>query len=757
MDELNALIGAGDWAGASSVAASLGVDGDFVAKYEFLALAQPTLQETRLLLDAIADDEWVAAAALQTARKAQVPAIAHVALKRGRLATDALAQASPSLLLFATAELVAPHQLADLCTHDQSARKLCLLRRALLDLDDKRRTWLDIWGGGEQDSASDSGSDDDDADGDEEPAEDDPWADGERADDVEARGDDWDDLEPPPAPPSHPSHPSFSTFIRQTLLETAVALAASAELDSLKALCLRHADALWPYRLSITEAIPEWIEPTRYLELLPRVGSDGRELPWENKPWRATPDWVEQLPPKETPKSGKPDPLSSNELMSYYADRIQTLSTLGLVAVSLALVQHCASRGVPGLDALGEELSLLSKLVYERPSLPPIASTSRRPSSADPEDLTIDYWRSLTPPQVLRAYLAHSTSHTLPSDIRRLVLPYLSVLESRLERAGTPDPELSNRLLYEYVLELASTNQLDHLVAIIDASKPTLPRGERLIKSDEDLARLALASLYGSTDSSTDALISMGKIFECLPAFTETETSGTEGEPPATLFHSPGHPVGATTPTALFATLQSFTPLSLSLSLDALDIHLADAEILSRYSAPVPLSWFLATHDDPKAQRAWATRMARTSATGGGGRAGDEAEFESEDEWEALMEDMVALTEKGEPDGISKAFSRLERDDVLRIFFGGLLAAGSEPILFAVIGLFGELMGLRRVWPREESLCSEFGSPTARPQRRGGARYCCLSRVLRQRRDREPPQGRNEARLRMVSRSLFLS
>ena len=261
---------------------------------------------------------------------------------------------------------------------------------------------------------------------------------------------------------------------------------------------------------------------------------------------------------------------------------------------------------------------------------------------------------------------------TLPSDIRALVLPYLSVLESRLERAGTPDPELSNRHLYEYVLELASANALDFLVPIFDASKPTLFEGQRLIKSDEDLARLALACLYGSTDATSEGQASMGRIFECLPAFDESLL------PPS---HNLFHLSSPITPTTLFAALHSFPPASLSRALDALDLHLATAETFLRYSVPGPLSWFLTSHDDAKAQRSWATRMARTSASGGGGRTGDEGEFESEDEWEGLMEEMEGLVEGAEEQEMRKAFWLLEKEEVLRIFFGGLLASGSESAL----------------------------------------------------------------------------
>jgi hypothetical protein len=265
----------------------------------------------------------------------------------------------------------------------------------------------------------------------------------------------------------------------------------------------------------------------------------------------------------------------------------------------------------------------------------------------------------------------------LPSDIRRLALPYLSVLEARLERAGNPDPGLPSRLLKHYVLGLSDPKTL---VAIFEASKPTLPQAQRIIKSDQDLAKIALAVAYGTNAKDEAFLTAMGKVFECLPALEDATPSQVREEP--SLFDL----VTSSTPTISSTTISdlvdSFSPSALSTALDALDVHLASAETFLRYSAPVPLSWFLTSHRDVSAQRTWATRMARTSASGGGGRVGNEGEFESEDEWVGLMEDMAALGSNGddeeeEQDALRKPFWLIKREELLRIFFGGLLAAGS--------------------------------------------------------------------------------
>jgi hypothetical protein len=105
------------------------------------------------------------------------------------------------------------------------------------------------------------------------------------------------------------------------------------------------------------------------------------------------------------------------------------------------------------------------------------------------EGHTLSGWSKMGPSEVIRSYLSHSTPATIVKNIQRLVIPYLFVLESRAERSGSPDSSLRNRLLYEYVVNAS----LEIAAPIFEASKPILPAVERLIKDDEDLARIALA------------------------------------------------------------------------------------------------------------------------------------------------------------------------------------------------------------------------------------------------------------------------
>jgi hypothetical protein len=333
-----------------------------------------------------------------------------------------------------------------------------------------------------------------------------------------------------------------------------------------------------------------------------------------------------------------------------------------MVDIALALIQYGASQGIPGLDELGEELSLLSRLVYD--TLQPDEIT---------DDWTLARWCTLDPPAVLRTYLSHSTPDSLPKDISRLVLPYLYVLEARAERAGTPDPSLPNCLLYDFIL----SSRLELVASVFDASKPTLPVPQRIIKDEEDLARLALACLYGS--GSLNEWPTMSRIFECLPAWDYPHDEDNDEDAADTTITSLGAFVAPTTSRPHVSAVELmafFKPLhvaSLSRALDILDVHLEAGEIFSRWSVPAPLKWFLQSNDDAKEQRAWANRMARRAG-------GAHDQLKSVEDWEWLLEDMIKLTGKSET-GIKNAFGHLSEDEVLRIFLGGLLSTGSESII----------------------------------------------------------------------------
>ncbi|KAH9898090.1 Sec39-domain-containing protein [Cubamyces lactineus] len=542
--------------------------------------------------------------------------------------------------------------------------QLCRIRAILFERLDRLNTFVEICK--EAPAVDENEEDEIDAEW-----EDDPWADG---------GEEPSQSQPPKRAGKPPI--PLSTFLASELVDTACLLASQENFVALRILMQRHGATLWPFRFAILDCIPEYALAADYRDLLPSYdSSEDKELRPSPSPWREEPDFTETSEcARALEESGVPlptftpvgdsssfptqsEPLSASNLSSWYLGRIDhVLSCTGMVDAALALVQHAASQGVPGLDEVGEDLTLIARLVYDAPQAEDSAA----------EDWSLERWRSMDPASVICAYLAHTTEDRVAHDIQRLVMPYLFVLESRAERAGHPDPTLATRLLYDYILNAP----LGIVAAIFEASKPTYSQGQRIIRDDEDMARLALACLYGS--DSIDEWPTMSRIFECLPAWDTPEEDADEADEADTTITSLGAFVTPSTnrpratPSDLLIFFKPLPTTSLSRALDVLDVHLESGEILARWSVPAPLRWFLQSNTNISEQRARANRMARRA------NAADD-KLDTQEDWEWLLEDMLKLCGSGES-GSRSAFCLLSRDDIIRIFFSGLLSTGNFDI-----------------------------------------------------------------------------
>jgi neuroblastoma-amplified sequence len=544
--------------------------------------------------------------------------------------------------------------------------QLCFIRVVMLHRLERLNTFLEIQR--EATAASSSGSKEPEEEPDPWDDDDDPWADG-GLPDAEA------DMVKEPVQNTW----TLSEFLTSRLVDVACNMATQQQLSELRILLSRHPDVLWPFRLEILDSIPYHTPPSDFHDLLPSFDIDQNAEPAAPVSVVGLEDWI--LSPivlsalKAVGYALEEDvdyanitenegallqPLTAAELKDWYEKRVEYVFTsTGIVDLALATIQHGASQGILGLDEIGEDLSLLSRLVYD--------ATNAVHSD---DDWTLSKWRSSEPSQIVSAYLKRSTPSSVARDIPKLVMPYLFVLESRAERSGNPDPSLSKRLLFEYILSAP----LKTVEAIFEASKPTLPAGQRIIKNDEDMVRIALACLYGS--SSLSEWSSMSRIFECLPAWDTDRAGDAEDEADATIvslgaFVTPSTDRPQCTPSDL---LLFFNPLpinSLSRALDILDVHLESGEILARWNVPAPLRWFLQSSGDVNEQRAWATRMARRAGQG----------MEKQEEWHRLLHDMLKLGGSGE-NGLRGAFGLLGRIDILQIFFNGLLTSGSKSFQF---------------------------------------------------------------------------
>jgi len=531
--------------------------------------------------------------------------------------------------------------------------QVCHIRACLVERLDRLNTYVELQ---KELVVKDVGSEGDDE------WEDDPWADG----DAQENGSLEDKSPILPLP----------EFLTDDLLITALSLAAQEQFSALGVLVARHGTGLFPHRFVILGSIPEHTSPSNYRQILPSYDpSQDSEQRWTSNPSRPDADWthnsdvqfaleqagVKPFPFQEPIPGAVEIPLSSPALLQWYRDRIdRIISRTGIIDTALVLTQHGASSGLSGLDEIGEDLSLLSRLIYDAPRPP-----------AEDDNHTLSGWSKMSPSEVIRSYLSYSTPAIIVKNIQRLVIPYLFVLESRAERSGHPDPSLQNRLLYEYIVNAP----LETAAPIFEASKPILPVVERLIKDDEDVARVALALLYGS--NSLDEWATMSRIFECMPAWDSgyVADAGEEDEADTTIaslgaFVTPSTAQPRVTASDLLLFFQPLHASSISRALDVLDVHLESGEILSRWNVPARLRWFLQSANDGNEQRSWARRMARRAG-------GPSDEPDSPEEYEWLLDDMIKLSNTSE-NGLRSAFGLIPTDEVISIFLSGLLNSGSE-------------------------------------------------------------------------------
>jgi neuroblastoma-amplified sequence len=615
-------------------------------------------------LDDITDDLWVVAAVAD--RIIDNPSLLHdllgIALKRSqgtveRLRNSFAFQDSQEICASGGQDSSSVHVDDDMVSYfreNSSDARICVLRSVLLDRKDRVETFMEMsavnaTAHGESDAPTEW--------------DDDPWIDA--------------DAETNQQPPQRPPPLSLSTFLSQSLVDSACLLATRESFGSLQILFKRHGPSIWPYRLTILAFIPTHISPLCYQEVLPKLDlSRDEEHRSPVEAWRPELDWTENPSVQvalstsgyDAPQSRlsthsadeAPQPMSSQELAFWYRRRIQTiLGSTGMVDVALSMVQHAASQGILELDELGEELSLLSRLVYD----------AQAAAEDGPEDdWTLEQWKNMDSLAVIHAMLALSTPQTVVADIRKFVSPYLFVLESRAERAGDPNPNLSLQLLNDFILGAP----LGIVARIFEDSKPTLPLRHRLISDNEDMARLALACLYGS--NLVDEWHIMSQIFECLPDWSGAAGEDFEDAVEMTItslgtYVTPTTARPTCTPSDLYLFFHPLPLPSLSRVLDILDVHLESGEILSRWDTPAPLRWFLQSSNDKNSQRARAVRMAR--------RPGTNHALHGQADWERLLEDMLKLCRTND-NGLRGAFGLLSQAEILSIFLSGLLSTGRK-------------------------------------------------------------------------------
>ncbi|KAF9438264.1 hypothetical protein BGZ76_008905 [Entomortierella beljakovae] len=560
------------------------------------------------------------------------------------------------------------------------------------------------------------------------------------------------------APPLPLLTGTFNVFKDIDLSGQARIYAEAEFIEGVRILFTRHNYETWPWRLAILDRIPESCPVDLYRELLPQIDpKTNSEKQWTlDRPWRET-DWVDvcefrttifgtanhemdiyleqqaltleerkaahggseaanldmvtiKKESEEILPSIQSFPAPNEVLSHWYIDRALAIDRgTGQILEERRLVQYGVRNYIPYLETISEDLEILYKLVYE------IKPGNRNPDAraiwADTVlDLTLEQFSLMNPMEVVQLCLGMSDEFTIVQDIRRLVMPYLTVVISRRWQRNDPihvpgnglpagqDPHNPMSYLYAYLLSQSPTH-LSWVGAVIQASKPVFELEERIISDDMDLSWLTMSCMYGCR-TVTDWKV-MSDMIVSLPLFEQTEDVDElvdkvrRAELRKDIFILGANNTSTTTfaaqdrpripqqldPLNMYPAFVKYAPTQglMQHALDTLEKHLTAAELLARYDLPVQLSWFLENSDSEANQLSMVTKMARL-ASGGPERMGER--FDSDDEWMLLLEDLIRLRGNEQNGGV---LGLVSEQDIYKEYLAGVLSCGKFELAKATL------------------------------------------------------------------------
>ncbi|KAI7818637.1 secretory pathway protein Sec39-domain-containing protein [Gamsiella multidivaricata] len=568
----------------------------------------------------------------------------------------------------------------------------------------------------------------------------------------------YDDAADQRTPPLPLLTGSYNTFKDMDLSALARIYAEAEFIEGVRILFTRHNRETWPWRMTTLNRIPETCPTEAYRGLLPRLDPATRvEKPWApDHPWREL-DWAE-IPELRTLVFGSADhemdaylhqqalaleerkaahggneavsldmvaikqeaeeilpsplpfPASGEDLSHWYIDRALEIDrNAGQIIEQRRLIQYGTDNYIPLLETISEDLEILYKLLYE------IKPDNRRPEAkamwADTvQDLSLEQFSLMNPMEVVQLCLGMSDEHTIVQDIRRLVLPYLTVVIPRRWQRSDPvhvpgqglpagqDSQNPMSYLYAFLLR-QSPNHLSWVGAVIQASKPVYEPDERIISNDMELSWLTMSCMYGCR--TVDEWKVMSDMIVCLPMFEQTEDVDEtidkvrRAELRKNIFVTFGSDLNTSSapaqdrsrisqqldPLNMYPAFVKYAPTQglMQHALDTLEQNLTAAETLARYDLPVQLSWFLENSDSEASQLQMVTKMARL-ASGGPERMGER--FESDDEWMLLLEDLIRLRGGEKGGGV---LGRVSEQDIYREYLAGVLSCGKFELARAIL------------------------------------------------------------------------
>ncbi|KAF9997619.1 hypothetical protein BGZ80_003736 [Entomortierella chlamydospora] len=566
----------------------------------------------------------------------------------------------------------------------------------------------------------------------------------------------YDDSEDYKAPPLPLLTGSFNVFKDMDLSGQARIYAEAEFIEGIRILFTRHNRETWPWRLAILDRIPETCPTDLYKELLPKIDPKTMsEKSWVlDRPWRDQ-DWVEipefrklifgsedhemdayleqqaltleerraahggdeaasldmitiKREAEDLLPSPHPFPAPNAVISHWYIDRALAIDrNTGQIIEERRLIRCGTRNHIPYLETISEDLEILYKLIYE------IKPQSRNPEArakwADTVlDLSLEQFSLMNPMEVVQICLGMSDEFTIVQDIRRLVIPYLTVVIPRRWQRNDPmhvpgqglpegqDPKNPMSYLYAYLLS-QSPNHLSWVGAVIQASKPVYELEERIIRDDMELSWLTMSCMYGCRTVKDWNV--MSDMIVSLPVFEQTEEVdeavdkirraelrkdifiSTNGHVPPALTQDRPRIPQQLDPLNMYPAFVKYAPTQglMQHALDTLEKHLTSAETLARYDLPVQLSWFLENSDSEANQLQMVTKMARL-ASGGPEKMGER--FDSDDEWMLLLEDLIRLRGSERGGGV---FGLVSEQDIYREYLAGVLSCGKFELAKATL------------------------------------------------------------------------
>lgn len=233
--------------------------------------------------------------------------------------------------------------------------------------------------------------------------------------------------------------PELLRYRDGSLLEIAVELASSGQLDALRGMAIRHYKEIFPHLLSILLCVPVFVDPTAIASLLPKCTSNDEPLHFgfADKPWRSDPDWSENDPFVD-PNSDDLAANASTNIQTWIDDegldwtavpthkpsaadgaawfkcRVNLVERMGFADHAFSTAAIGVTNGFTQLDTLARDLKGLCAVVY-----------ATEATAAETAMLLVDF-QKLNPIEKAEALLRGSSVQTFPLDFWGTVVPLLS-------------------------------------------------------------------------------------------------------------------------------------------------------------------------------------------------------------------------------------------------------------------------------------------------------------------------------------------